>query len=210
MRSMTHLPERLLEGYRSFMKGRYATESGRYRALARDGQTPETMVIACCDSRSAPEQIFDAGPGELFVVRNVANLVPPYAPDSNYHGVSAAVEYAVTVLRVRNIVVLGHARCGGIQAFADKAPGGDFIGRWISLIAPAAKEIDGPEAPRGEYLTRLEQASLMKSIENLMTFPPVHAACERGELVLHGAYFNVASGELEVLDRATGQFVAVV
>jgi carbonic anhydrase len=204
-----NFPVRLREGYRSFRGGRLTTEQSRYRDLAERGQSPETMVIGCCDSRVAPEVIFDVGPGELFVVRNVANLVPPYAPDSNYHGVSAAVEYAVTVLKVRNIVVLGHAHCGGIQAFAENAPGGDFIGRWISLIAPAASEIKSREDAPGGYLTRLEQASLMKSIENLLTFPYVRAACERGELALHGAYFNVASGELEVLDRESGRFVAM-
>jgi carbonic anhydrase len=204
-----NFPVRLREGYRSFRAGRLTTEQSRYSDLAERGQSPETMVVGCCDSRVAPEVIFDVGPGELFVVRNVANLVPPYAPDSSYHGVSAAVEYAVTVLKVRNIVVLGHAHCGGIQAFADNAPGGDFIGRWISLIAPAAKEVRSREESPGSYLTRLEQASLMKSIENLLTFPYVRNACERGELALHGAYFNVASGELDVLDRESGRFVAV-
>lgn len=202
-------PRRLRDGYRSFRSGRLAMEQSRYRDLAERGQSPETMVIGCCDSRVAPEVIFDAGPGELFVVRNVANLVPPYSPDSSYHGVSAAVEYAVTVLRVRNIVVLGHARCGGIQAFADNAPPGDFIGRWISLVAPAAKDIGAREEAPENYLTRLEQASVVKSIDHLMTFPYVRAACERGELALHGAYFNVASGELEVLDSASGRFRAV-
>jgi carbonic anhydrase len=184
-------------------------EQSRYRDLAERGQSPETMVVGCCDSRVAPEVIFDAGPGELFVVRNVANLVPPYSPDTQLHGVSAAVEYAVTVLKVRNIVVLGHARCGGIQAFADNAPPGDFIGRWMSLVTPAAKEIGPREQAPETYLTRLEQASLIKSMENLMTFPYVRSAVERGELVLHGAYFNVSTGELEVLDRATGQFAGV-
>jgi len=184
-------------------------EQSRYRDLAEQGQAPETMVVGCCDSLVAPEVIFDVGPGELFVVRNVANLVPPYSPDSNYHGVSAAVEYAVKVLRVRNIVVLGHGRCGGIQAFADNAPPGDFMGRWMSLVAPAAKEIKSKEEAPGSYLTRLEQASLVKSIDNLMTFPYVRAACERGQIALHGAYFDVSSGELEVLDRTTGRFLAV-
>jgi len=202
-------PPRLCDGYRSFRSGRLPTEQSRYRDLAERGQSPETMVVGCCDSRVAPEVIFDAGPGELFVVRNVANLVPPYSPDSSYHGVSAAVEYAVTVLRVRNIVVLGHAHCGGIQAFADKAPPGDFIGRWMSLVAPAAKAISPRDDAPDNYLTRLEQASVIKSIENLMTFPYVRSGIERGELALHGAYFAVASGELEVLDRATGRFMAV-
>ena len=202
-------PTRLYDGYRAFRSGRLSMEQSRYRDLAEQGQAPETMILGCCDSRVAPEVIFDAGPGELFVVRNVANLVPPYSPDSNYHGVSAAVEYAVKVLRVRNIVVLGHARCGGIQAFADNAPGGDFIGRWISLVAPAAKDIEPREQAPGDYLTRLEQASLVRSIINLLTFPYVRTACERGELALHGAYFNVASGELEVFDAASGRFLGV-
>ena len=164
-------PPRLRDGYRAFRSGRLPTEQSRYRDLAERGQAPETMVIGCCDTRVAPEVIFDAGPGELFVVRNVANLVPPYSPDSSYHGVSAAVEYAVKVLHVRNIVVLGHARCGGIQAFADSAPPGDFIGRWISLMAPAASDIGPREEAPESYLTRLEQASLVRSIDQSVDLP---------------------------------------
>src|ERR1700680_2710319 len=128
---MSSFPEHLLEGYRAFTSQRLPTEQSRYRELSEIGQAPEVMVIGCCDSRVSPEVIFDAGPGELFVMRNVANLVPPYAPDGAYHGVSAALEYAVLVLRVRHIVVLGHARCGGIAAYANDAPPGDFIGKWI-------------------------------------------------------------------------------
>ena len=112
-KGMAHLPERLLDGYRTFMANRYAAESGRYRTLADNGQKPKTMVVACCDSRAAPETIFDCGPGELFVVRNVANLVPPYKPDGEYHGTSAALEFAVQSLKVTDIIVLGHGRCGG-------------------------------------------------------------------------------------------------
>ena len=202
-------PQRLRDGYRAFRSGRLSTEQSRYRELAETGQSPETMIIGCCDSRVAPEVIFDVGPGELFVVRNVANLVPPYSPDTNHHGVSAAVEYAVRVLKVRNIVVLGHARCGGIQAFADNAPPGDFIGRWISMIGPAARDIGPREESPDNYLTRLEQASLIRSMINLLTFPYIRAACDNGELTLHGAYFNVASGELEVLEPESGRFVSV-
>jgi carbonic anhydrase len=202
-------PQRLSDGYRSFRMGRLPDEQTRYRELAERGQAPETMIIGCCDSRVAPEVIFDAGPGELFVVRNVANLVPPYEPDGTYHGVSAALEYAVQVLRVRNIVVLGHARCGGIQAFADKAPPGDFIGPWISLIAPVAAGMHAREEPRASYLTRLEQASVVQSLENLTAFPWVRGALERSELALHGAYFDVATGQLTTLDPASGRFVAV-
>src|SRR5215475_1219907 len=135
-----HLPRRLYDGYRAFRAGRLPTEQSRYRELAERGQAPETMVVGCCDSRVSPEVIFDARPGELFVVRNVANLVPPYSPDGLYHGVSAALEFAVGALGVKHIVVLGHARCGGVRAFAeDSAPlsPGDFIGKWMSLIAPA-------------------------------------------------------------------------
>ncbi len=203
------LPNRLRQGYVSFRAGRLPAEQSRLRALAESGQSPDTMVIGCCDSRVSPEVIFDAGPGELFVVRNVANLVPPYSPDSHHHGVSAALEFAVTVLGVRNIVVLGHARCGGIKAFAENAPGGDFIGRWISLIAPAAEKIGPREQAPDNYLARLEQASMLASLGNLKTFPFIRTRCEQGTLALHGAYFDVASGELTALDPASGLFAAV-
>jgi carbonic anhydrase len=203
------LPQHLHDGYRSFRAARLPAEQSRYRDLAERGQSPEVMVIGCCDSRVAPEVIFDAGPGELFVVRNVANLVPPYAPDGAHHGVSAALEYAVQVLRVRHIVVLGHAGCGGIKAFVSDAPPGDFIGQWMSMAAPAATAIRPREEAPGDYLTRLEQSSIVKSLDNLMTFPFVRSACERHGLALHGAYFGVAAGELFALDPATGQFSAV-
>src|ERR1700740_3304055 len=131
---MISFPKTLLEGYRTFRTLRLPTEQSRYRALSERGQSPEVMVIGCCDSRVSPEAIFDAGPGELFVVRNIANLVPVYAPDGGAHGVSAALEYAVTVLRVKHIVVLGHAQCGGLRAFVEQiepaSPGG-LIGKWV-------------------------------------------------------------------------------
>ena len=162
---MAHLPETLLTGYRNFMTGRYLGETARYRALAREGQAPETMVIACCDSRAAPEAIFDAGPGELFVVRNVANLVPPYAPDGEFHSTSAALEFAVQSLKVKNIVVMGHGRCGGIRAALDPTPAplspGDFIGKWMSLVAPAAETVSGNTMmTAAERQTALERISI--------------------------------------------------
>ncbi len=159
-------PPRLRDGYRAFRSGRLPTEQSRYRDLAESGQAPETMVIGCCDSRVAPEVIFDVGPGELFVVRNVANLVPPYSPDSNYHGVSAAVEYAVKVLKVRNIVVLGHARCGGIQAFAGQRAA-RRLHRPLDVAGGARPRATSARARRRpeSYLTRLEQASLVRSID---------------------------------------------
>ena len=139
---MTAFPKHLLDGYRTFTSQRLPTEQTRYRELSERGQSPAVMVIGCCDSRVSPEVIFDAGPGELFVVRNVANLVPVYQPDGGAHGVSAALEYAVNVLRIKHIVVLGHAQCGGIRAFIDDieplSPG-DFIGRWMADVHQAGR-----------------------------------------------------------------------
>jgi carbonic anhydrase len=206
------LPERLLAGYRAFIEGRYAGERQRYRALAKDGQSPEIMMIACCDSRAAPEMIFDAGPGELFVVRNVANLVPPYAPDGEYHATSAALEYGVQVLKVRSIVVLGHGRCGGIKAALDPSAGpfspGDFIGKWMSLLGPAAARIGGAEfLTAAERQTALERASIRASIENLRSFPCVSILEGKGRLAVHGAWFDIESGELWVMDPVSGDFI---
>jgi carbonic anhydrase len=206
-------PERLVEGYRDFLSARLPVEQSRYRELAERGQSPEIMVIGCADSRVSPEVIFNARPGELFVVRNVANLVPPYAPDGQAHGVSAALEFGVAALKVQHIVVLGHAQCGGVKAFAEDAEPlspGDFIGKWMSLMAPALDKV----GPRGglsqeEYLTRLEQANVVNSLDNLMTFPRLRKLIERGNVSIHGAYFGVAKGQLSVLDRETGEFRSV-
>ena len=203
-------PERLVEGYRDFLTGRLPLEQSRYRELAERGQSPEIMVIGCADSRVSPEVIFNAGPGELFVVRNVANLVPPYAPDGRAHGVSAALEFGVAALKVKHIVVLGHAQCGGVRAFAEDAEPlspGDFIGKWMSLMAPAAEKV-GPrdDRPMADYLTLLEQANVALSLDNLLTFPRLRERFARGEIMLHGAYFGVATGRLSARDPATGDF----
>ena len=208
---MTHLPEKLLAGYRNFMSGRYQSETSRYRELARDGQTPETLVIACCDSRSAPEIIFDADPGELFVLRNVANLVPPYAPDGQYHSTSAALEFAVQALKVKNIVVMGHGRCGGIKAALDPSAiplsPGDFIGRWMNLLAPATEAVTGNTLMTpAERQTSLERISIRYSIANLRTFPCVKILEGKGRLKLHGAWFDISTGELWVMNGETGDF----
>lgn len=200
-------PQALTDGYRAFLGDRFAREQSRYRALA-EAQSPEIMVIGCCDSRVSPEVIFDASPGELFVVRNVANLVPPFETGGEYHGTSAALEFAVQALRVKHIVVLGHARCGGIRAFADHtAPlsPGNFIGRWMNLVAPAAARLER-EGELSDYVTRLEFAAIEHSLENLMTFPCVRILVERGKLALHGAYFGVADGVLMLRDPETGAF----
>lgn len=206
-------PQQLIDGYRAFLIGRLRHEQDRYRDLGQSGQSPEVMVIGCCNSRVSPEVIFDARPGELFVVRNVANIVPPYAPDQRAHGVSAALEFGIGALRIKHIVVLGHAQCGGVRAYAEDAEPlspGDFIGNWMKLMAPAADKV----GPRGalsaaDYLTRLEQANVVNSLENLMTFPRLRKLIERGQVVVHGAYFGVATGQLSVRDHATGKFMQV-
>ena len=208
---MSHLPDHLLAGYRSFMTGRYVQESRRYRDLAKNGQTPETMVIACCDSRAAPEAIFDARPGELFVVRNVANLVPPYEPDNEFHSTSAALEFAVQSLKVKNIVVMGHGRCGGIRAALDPSgkplSPGDFIGKWMSLVAPSAEAVAGNAMmTNAERQTALERISIRYSLANLRSFPCVSILEGKGRLSLHGAWFDISTGELWAMDPATGDF----
>jgi carbonic anhydrase len=207
---MISFPEQLITGYRSFAQHRLPAEQSRYHELAEVGQSPQIMVIGCCDSRVSPEVVFDADPGELLVVRNVANLVPPYAPDGRAHGVSSALEFGVQVLHVKHIVVLGHAQCGGISAFmhhsAPLTPS-DFIGKWMSLLAPALNGVERrPSEDDHGFCTRLEKQAVLASLENLMTFPFVRTLVERGELHLHGAYFGVARGSLSILDRASGEF----
>ena len=208
---MKDFPEKLLSGYRAFKGGRFEQEHQRYRTLADQGQVPETMVIACCDSRAAPETIFDSHPGEIFVVRNVANMVPPYEPDDTYHSTSAALEFAVQSLKVKNIVVLGHGRCGGIQAALNPSPEplspGDFIGKWMDMISPAASAISSSDLTSAEKQTALERDSIRNSIENLRTFPCVKILEDKNRLTLHGAWFDIAEGNLWVMDSKTDNFL---
>jgi len=207
---MITFPKQLLAGYKSFATHRLPAEQSRYRELSVKGQSPEVMVIGCCDSRVSPEAIFDVGPGELFVVRNIANLVPVYQPDANAHGVSAALEYAVTVLKVKHIVVLGHAQCGGIRAFVDKIEPltpGDFIGKWMQMFIKPGEVVEQRDhETMAQFVERIEKAAVFRSLENLMTFPFVRKAVESGQMQLHGAYFGVAEGSLFVLDKATKEF----
>lgn len=210
-------PSRLAEGYKAFHYGRLRHERERYERLAAAGQTPEIMVISCCDSRASPEAVFDAAPGEMFVLRNVANLVPPYSPDGEYHGTSAALEFAVQVLKVRHIVVMGHGRCGGVQAFREQYEGntsaplspGDFIGKWMSLLEPATSDIRCEDSSLVEKRQRaLEEASIRKGLENLKTFPCVRILHDKGRIQLHGAWFDIASGGLSIMNPATGDFAS--
>ncbi|MBW8617548.1 MAG: carbonic anhydrase [Hyphomicrobiales bacterium] len=213
---MTHnFPQRLQDGYRAFVEGRLPRERERFEDLAATGQKPEIMVIGCCDSRVSPEVIFDARPGELFVVRNVANLVPPFETGGQFHGTSAALEFAVQALRVKHIVVLGHGRCGGIRAYADEqsqplSPG-DFIGKWISLIDPVAAKLGARTNDSfDDYVEKLAQASIENTLNNLMTFPCVNILAGRGKIRLHGAYFDVFSGALRIRNPETGIFHAAI
>lgn len=208
-------PEVLTEGYKSFLGERLPNERRKYEALGA-GQDPDVLLIGCCDSRVAPEVIFDTGPGEIFTIRNVANIVPPFEDDdTGYHGTSSAIEFAVQALKVKHIVVMGHATCGGIKAAghgADPLSPGNFIGRWVSLVEPAKAKLAaaGDHRDKGDYLTRLEYAMIGQSLENLMTFGFVREAVEAGRLHLHGAHFGIATGELRIRDPKTGEFHSVV
>lgn len=215
----------LLDGYRRFRTGAYIQQRQRWDALAIQGQSPKVMVIACCDSRVDPTLVFDAEPGQMFVLRNVANLVPPFAAPharaEGFHAASAALEYAVTQLDVQHIVVLGHARCGGIHAAlsgdfdgdgdSDAADDASFIGKWMSMIRPARQRVLAAYAiePDIDPQRALEQAAIRQSLANLRTFPFVIERLEAGALKLQGAYFDIADGILRVLDHGSDRFEPV-
>lgn len=208
---MHNFPQHLLDGYANFMSGRYARERDRYRELASKGQKPTTLMIACCDSRAAPEMIFDSGPGELFVLRNVANLVPPYQPDGGQHGTSAAIEFAIKGLEIANIVVMGHGRCGGIHAALnpDKTPldDGDFIGKWLTMLGDLPNQVVANSLMTAtERQTAMERISIRNSITNLRSFPYVAALEAEGRLAIHGAWFDISAGELWIMDES-GDFI---
>jgi carbonic anhydrase len=202
----------LIAGYRRFREQGWAAQRERWSLLA-EGQSPKVMIIACSDSRVDPGQIFDANPGEMFVVRNVANLVPPYEPDRSYHGVSAALEFAVTQLQVGEIIVMGHGFCGGCAAaltgqFDEAAQGeGHFIAHWISMLSPARERVraDHPELDRAAYRA-MEHEGVRISLANLRTFPWVAEREGAGLLKLHGAFFAISDGVLHVLDQESGAF----
>ena len=201
--------EHLIEGYRIYREKRWPELRALHRRLAERGQSPRTLVIACSDSRVDPATIFNADPGELFVIRNVANLAPPCEDGKQgYHGTSAAIEFAVTKLYVETILVLGHAQCGGVAAALSKEPrdASSFLGHWIDLLEPAKARIEGCS---GDHAEALEHESIRVTLENLQTFPFVRRAIEENGLKLAGARYGVADGSLEVLDLETGAFELV-
>jgi carbonic anhydrase len=193
----------LISGYRRFRADHWPAAKAEYEALAADGQTPHTLIVACSDSRADPALIFDAAPGQLFVVRNVANLVPPYEPDGQLHGVSAALEFGVKVLKVSRIVVMGHAHCGGVGAMLSGAPADcqDFVAPWVEQGAPVVRRVV-EDCPADQVEQAAEEAVVRLSIHNLRTFPWIAEREAAGVLELAGLHFGIAEGMLRKLTSA--------
>lgn len=209
---MSSFPEKLADRFRRFKLRHFVPNADHYEELARYGQNPEVMVISCSDSRVDPETIFTAMPGELFVVRNVANLVPPYETGGKFHGVSTAIEFAVLNLRVKHLIIMGHSSCGGVKAALDQSAAiqteAMFISRWMSMLDEARLRVVSAHqmAPQAEKLRLLELEGIKTSIRNLRTFPFILEAEDKGRLSLHGAYFEIATGTLSVLNHSRGEF----
>ena len=211
---MTHFSD-MLEGYARFRANEWVSERERWERLG-EGQSPKVMVIACSDSRVDPTQIFDTRPGEIFVVRNVAALVPPFETTPGRHGVSAALEFAVQFLKIEEILVMGHGYCGGCNAALTKAmdgmePGeGGFITNWISLLDEAQEKVAQAHGTHGDAAERaMEMEAVKVSLANLRTFPCIRQKEKSGELTLHGAVFAISDGLLRLLDENSGEFAAV-
>lgn len=205
----------LVDGYRRFREEGWTPHRDRWKSL-REGQQPEVMIIACSDSRVDPAQVFDVNPGEIFVVRNVAALVPPFETAPGHHGVSAALEFAVQVLKVKEVVVMGHGMCGGCKAaltqdLAGAEPGeGGFIAAWMSLFDEAREPVVAQHGTHGREAERaMELAGVKASLANLRTFPCIRQKERNGELRLTGSFFAISDGVLHVLDEATGEFSPV-
>lgn len=199
----------LIAGYRRFRAGVYAEQAQLYKELG-EGQDPDVMLIACADSRAEPSDIFNAAPGQMFVVRNVANLVPPYKPDGGLHGVSAALEFAVRVLKVRHIVVMGHGGCGGVTASLTESKSpliGEFVAPWVKLLESARARVMESGSLNPQFALELE--GIESSLENLMSFPWVAEAVKAGDLELHGAWFAIKHGELHWRNPKTKRFEIV-
>ncbi|MCC5973721.1 MAG: carbonic anhydrase [Rubellimicrobium sp.] len=209
------LPDYLVRRYLGWKATSYAENQAWYRHLALDGQHPRAMVISCCDSRVHVTSIFGADQGEFFIHRNIANLVPPYNPDGEYHGTSAAVEYAVVTLHVAHLIVLGHSGCGGVKGCHDMCSGhapeleeaGSFVGRWMDILRPGYAALTATDPD--ERLREFEKRAVVISLSNLMTFPFVREAVEKDILTLHGAWHDIAQGDLEVYDARQDAFVAL-
>ena len=206
---------KLTTGFRGFRDGRFQEKRAAYEALVDEGQKPKVALIACSDSRVDPATVLQADPGDLFITRNVANLVPPYELEGHYHGTSAALEYAVWHLEVEHVIVLGHAHCGGIRFLFEKgienSEGNHFVSRWMSLVRSAYLRVEGtmPDAPDEVKARACEQSAVLVSLENLMTFPSVRQRVGDGRLRLHGWYFDIRSCALHVYDPVRQLFEPV-
>jgi len=203
--------EQLVEGFRRFRAQHFAEDDALYRQLATQGQTPKVLVVACCDSRVDPAIVLDCAPGDLFVIRNVANLVPPAEGHAGYHGTTAAIEYGVRFLGVKHIIVFGHAQCGGIQALMQRIGVDDpdsFISDWMELVEPARAAVEQglPDAAPEVRARACEHNAIGVSLRNLMTFPWIRERVESGRLALHGWYFDIEQGQLLQYNETTGQF----
>ncbi|MFA5957376.1 carbonic anhydrase [Hyphomicrobium sp.] len=213
---MSSFPESLTDRYRRFRHRHFVPNADHYEELATYGQNPETMIVSCSDSRVDPETIFSAMPGELFIVRNVANLVPPYEVSGKYHGVSAAMEFAVLNLRVKNMIVMGHSGCGGIKAALDQGAAiqtdAHFISKWMSMLDDARLNVLSSHQMSSSPVRQeaLEKEAIKQSIANLRTFPFVKEQEDKGRLALHGAHFDIKTGTLTVLNHSRGQFVPLI
>jgi carbonic anhydrase len=209
---MTPFPQPLTDRYRRFKHRHF--DANIYEELATYGQSPDVMIVSCCDSRVDPETIFSAMPGELFVMRNVANLIPPYETGGTYHGVSAAIEFAVLNLRIRHLLIMGHSGCGGVKAALDREvreTEGQFITKWMAMLDTARLAVLASHqgASRKDMAIALEHEGIKSSLKNLRTFPFLAERENNGKLALHGAYFDIATGNLSVLNETTGQFYAL-
>lgn len=203
----------LIKGYKRF-KQKHFDESKSFDALVEYGQKPKVLIVACCDSRVDPAILTGCKPGELFVVRNVANLVPPCNSDLRHHGTSAALEFGVLGLEVSDIIVLGHSYCGGIRALMERSEAktpDDFISAWMDIAQPAKQQVLSRHAQSAfeEQTHHCEKASLLISLENLKTFPWIQERVSKKQLFLHAWYFDLATGMLEMFDSSTGDFVAL-
>jgi len=211
-----HEIKKLIEGFQRFRAHHYERDGAPFKQLISEGQSPKIMVIACCDARVDPAIVTDCDPGDLFVVRNVANLVPPFEGSGGYHGTSAALEFAVRCLNVRHVIVMGHARCGGIRALLGnirfEGNAGQFITPWMSIAEQARREVDATHATAAAdaRAAACERAAVRISLRNLMTFPFVQEAVGAGRLKLHGWYFDLDGGELLGYDPATESFEVFV
>ena len=210
------LPSYLIQRYHGWKATTYEENRGWYRRLASDGQRPRAMVISCCDSRVHVTSIFGADQGEFFIHRNIANLVPPYEPDGDHHGTSAAVEYAVSFLKVTHLIVLGHSQCGGIQGCIDMCKGRapeleakeSFVGRWMDILKPKFEQVADIEDEK-EQISQLEKFAVITSLENLMSFPFIASAVKDGTLSLHGLWTDIGEGSLLCYDHKAEKFLQV-